>query len=59
MAVDKLEHRLTISLSDSQRDKVLSIRQTDKYREKSISDIIRMLIEIGLNETETENDNND
>ena len=46
---DKLEHRTTISLSDNQRDAILSIRQRDEYRECSLSEIVRMLINEGLN----------
>lgn len=46
---DKLEHRSTISLSDYQRDAILSIRQRDEFRECSLSEIVRMLINEGLN----------
>lgn len=48
---DKLEHRTTISLSDNQRDAILSIRQRDEYRECSFSEIARMLINAGLEAT--------
>lgn len=49
MNTDKLEHRTTISLSDNQRDAILSIRQRDEFRECSLSEIVRMLINEGLN----------
>jgi len=51
MMCNKLEHRASISLTDSQREAILKIRQMDEYRECSISEIVRMLIEHGLNVT--------
>ena len=45
---NKLEHRLTVSLADNQREAILKIRQMDEYRECSLSEIVRMLIDNGL-----------
>lgn len=47
----KFEHRATVCLTDSQREAILKIRQMDEFRECSLSEIVRMLIDNGLNAT--------
>lgn len=40
--------RITVSLTAEQEEAVLSIRQRDEYRRYSLSEIVRMLIDAGL-----------
>lgn len=40
--------RLSLVLSDNLADRVLKVRQMDEFRRCSIAEILRMLIEAGL-----------
>ena len=40
--------RLSLILSDNLADRVLKVRQMDEFRRCSIAEILRMLIEAGL-----------
>ena len=45
---NKGNYRISMNLTDEQKDAILSIRQTDEYRQCSIAEIMRQLIDAGL-----------
>lgn len=47
--VDNENVRMSISIPSDLADCVYKLRQTDKYRRCSISEILRLLIAVGLN----------
>ena len=45
---NKGNYRISVSLTEEQKDAILSIRQTYEYRQCSIAEIMRRLIDAGL-----------
>ena len=48
MSVDKKDWRLSIKLTPRQEEAIVELRKTDKYARCSFGEIVRQLIDAGL-----------
>ena len=56
MSVDKKDWRLSIALTPKQEEAIVELRKTDKYARCSFGEIVRQLLDAGLEVMKNESD---